>query len=85
MAAYRQRVVWYYNTKVKPKIFRPRDLILRKAEVSKPLDQKKSSPNWEESYRITEILRSSAYRLKTLERTAIPQMWNADNLKMYYQ
>ena len=38
MAAYRQKVVRYYNAKVKPKVFHPIDLVLRKAEVLKPLD-----------------------------------------------
>ena len=30
MVAYRQRVTWYYNVKVKPKVFHPRNLILKK-------------------------------------------------------
>ena len=45
MAAYQQRVVRYYNTKVKPKVFRLGDLILRKIKVSRSLDQKKLSSN----------------------------------------
>ena len=73
MAAYRQRIVRNYNAKVKPKVFRPEDLVLRKAEVSKPLDQKKLSPNWERFYRIIETLRSDAYRLKIFNETTIPR------------
>ena len=45
MAVYRQRVARYYNTRVKPKVFQFGDLILRKAKVSKPLNQEKLSPN----------------------------------------
>ena len=45
MAFYRQKVARYYNAKVKLKLFRPGDLVLRKAEVSKPLDREKLSPN----------------------------------------
>ena len=45
MAAYRQRIARYYNARVKPKIFWSGDLILRKAEVLKPLDQEKQSLN----------------------------------------
>ena len=85
MATYRQRIAQYYNTKVKPKVFHPGDLVLRKAEVSKSLDQKKLSPNWKGSYRITKTLRPNAYRLETLNETTILQIWNADNLKMHYQ
>ena len=38
MAAYWQRIVRYYNVRVKPKVFWSGDLVSRKAEVSKPLD-----------------------------------------------
>ena len=31
MATYRQRIVRYYNAKVKPKVFCPEDLVLRKS------------------------------------------------------
>ena len=85
MAAYRQRIVRYYNARVKPKVFRPEDLVLRKAKISKPLDQKKLSPNWEGPYKISETLRPNAYRLETLEGSVILRTWNADNLKIYYQ
>ena len=85
MTSYRQRVAQYYNAKVKPKFFRPGDLVLRKAKVSKPLDQGKLSPNWEEPYKIADTYRLGAYRLETLEGMAIPQTWNADNLGLYYQ
>ena len=61
MASYRQRVARYYNTKVRPKSFRPRDLVLRKAKVSKPQDQRKLSPNWEGPYKIADTCRPGAY------------------------
>ena len=67
MATYRQKIARYSNTKVKPKVFQPGDLVLRKVEISKPLDQGKLSPNWEGPYRILETNRSGTYRLETLE------------------
>ena len=85
MAAYRQKVARYYDRRVKMKVFRPGDLVLRKAEVSKPTEQGKLSPNWEGPYKVTETLRPGAYKLEYLDGTAIPRTWNADNLKMYYQ
>ena len=54
MASCRQKVARYYNAKVKPKLFRPGDLVLRKAEVSKPLDQGKLAPNWEGPYMVAD-------------------------------
>ena len=45
MAAHRQMIAQYYNAKVRSKVFRLGDLVLRKAEASKLLDQKKLSSN----------------------------------------
>ena len=85
MAFYRQKVARYYNVKVKSRLFRLGDLVLRKVEVSKPLNRRKLSPNWEGPYKIADTYGSRAYRLETLEGTAIPQTWNADNLRLYHQ
>ena len=85
MAAYQQKVARYYDRRVKKKMFRPRDLVLRRAKVSKPTEQGKLSPNWEGPYRVTETLRPGAYKLEYLDGTAVPRTWNADNLKVYYQ
>ena len=85
MASYRQRVARYYNAKVRPKLFRPGDLVLRKAEVSKPLDQGKLAPNWEGPYKVADTYGPRAYRLETLEGKPIPRTWNADNLKLFCQ
>ena len=38
MAAYRQKVTRYYNSRVKNKVFRAGDLVLRRATVSQPQD-----------------------------------------------
>ena len=85
MAAYQQKVARYYDRRVKKKIFQPGDLVLRKAEVSKPTEQGKLSPNREGLYRVTETLRPGAYKLEYLDGMVVPQTWNADNLKVYYQ
>ena len=85
MAAYQQKVARYYDRKVKRKIFWPGDLVLQKAEVSKPTEQGKLSPNWEGPYIVTETLRPGAYKLEYLDGMVVPRTWNADNLKVYYQ
>ena len=71
MVAYQQRVTQYYNAKVKSKVFHLGDLILRKTEVSKSLDQKKFSLNWEGPYKVTKTLLSNVYRLETLDGVTI--------------
>ena len=73
MASYRQKVVRYYNAKVRPKLFRPGDLVLRKAEVSKLLDQGKLAPSWEGPYIVADTYGPRAYRLETLEGKPIPR------------
>ncbi|KAK3010158.1 hypothetical protein RJ639_012422 [Escallonia herrerae] len=45
----------------------------------------KLSPNWEGPYKVSKVLRPSAYSLETLSGEAIPRTWNAENLRQYYQ
>ena len=66
MASYQERVAWYYNSQVKPKIFRIGDFVLRRVEVSKPTKQEKLSPNWKGSYKILTILRPGVYKIENL-------------------
>lgn len=66
-------------------MFRVGDLVLRKTEVSKPAEGGKLFPTWEGPYRVIEALRQGAYQLKELSGWSIPRIWNADNLRRYYQ
>ncbi|KAK3043471.1 hypothetical protein RJ639_002050 [Escallonia herrerae] len=82
----KQRVARFYNRRVRMRIFRVGDLVLRKLGVSNPkATVGKLSPNWEGPYKISKVLRPGAYSLKTLSGEAIPRTWNADNLRRYYQ
>ncbi|KAK3042709.1 hypothetical protein RJ639_000767 [Escallonia herrerae] len=82
----KQRVARYYNRRVRTKLFRVGDLVLRKLEVSDPKAAiGKLSPNWEVPYRILKVLRPGAYSLETLSGDPIPQTWNVENLWRYYQ
>ena len=47
IASYRQRVARYYNVKVKPRFFRPGDLVLKKAEVDRKSTRLNSSHSGE--------------------------------------
>ena len=46
--------------------------------------ENKLSPKWTGPFRVVEALGNNAYKLKTLEGGAIPRMWNAKNLKIYF-
>ena len=85
MAAYQQKVAKYYNARVKEQTFRTGDMVLRRAEMSRPTEQGKLSPNWEGPYQVEEVIRPGTYRLKTLEGKTLSRPWNVQNLRKYYQ
>ena len=66
MATYKQKVVCYYNSRVKSKVFRAGDLVLRRTAVSQPQNQEKFAPNWEDPYEVKEVVRPRTYYLKKL-------------------
>lgn len=75
----------YYNSKVKKRLFRVRDLVLRRSEVSDPKNSGKLAPNWEGPYRVTKVVRPGTYNLETLGGKDIPRARNSENFKKYYQ
>lgn len=66
MMAYKRRVAEFFNCRVKPRIFHPRDLVLRDAAaVGHP--PTKLKPNWEGPYEVTRSLGKGAYSLKDMK------------------
>ncbi|RRT33390.1 hypothetical protein B296_00056192 [Ensete ventricosum] len=50
------------------------NLVLQKAEVSDPTQSRgKLAPNWEDSYRVVEVVREGTYTLATMEGRVIPR------------
>jgi len=76
------RAVRRYNTKVKPRNFRPGDLVWRMRSEARKNDGKFSA-NWEGPFRVTEVAGKGAYRLECLSGQAVPRTWNAAHLKFY--
>ncbi|XP_077245948.1 uncharacterized protein LOC143885765 [Tasmannia lanceolata] len=85
VAAYKQKVSNYHDSKIRPRNFRTGDLVLRKAAVSQPTKVGKLSPTWEGPYRVKEVIRPGSYKLETLEEHLLPHAWNSKNLRRYYQ
>lgn len=85
-ASYQQRVARYYNSRVKHRAFQVGDLVLRKVMLAtrKPSDGS-LGPTWEGPYRVIEVIRPGAYRLRDLKGTNLPHPWNAEHLRKYYQ
>ena len=89
----KQRIVRYQdlmakhcNTKVKPRHFQVRDLILRKVTIAtKDPVQGKLGPNWEGPYGIVDCHRNGTYHLETLDRKRLHHSWNTEHLWRCYQ
>lgn len=85
-AARRQQVARYYNVKVMPRTFIVGELALRNCHASRPpAELKKLSPTWEGPYRVVEVVGRGAYRLIDAECRTLPNTWNAQHLRKYYQ
>nr|GEU50763.1 reverse transcriptase domain-containing protein [Tanacetum cinerariifolium] len=68
----------YYNTRVRGVTFRPGDFVYRSNEASQAMDGGKLGPKWEGPYEFTEALGDRAYRLRSMDGTVLPRMWNVD-------
>ncbi|XP_077251850.1 uncharacterized protein LOC143891085 [Tasmannia lanceolata] len=74
VAAYKQRVSNYHDSKIRPREFRTGDLVLRRAAVSQPMKVRKLSSTWEGPYRVKEVIRPGSYKLETLEERLLPHI-----------
>ena len=86
IASYLRRLVNLYNRCVKPQVFKPRNLVLRKVfeNTADPVAGKFQA-NWEGPYIVTQVSKSGSYALDKLDETPVPRMWNVMHLKRYYQ
>ena len=82
----RRRFVNSYNRRVKPRVFRPGDLVLRKVfkNTTDPTTGK-FQPNWEGPYVMTRTGEAGSYVIDKTDGTPVPRMWNAMHLRRYYQ
>ncbi|XP_015941717.1 uncharacterized protein LOC107467191 [Arachis duranensis] len=74
-----------YNKKVKPRILKQGDLVLRQLEdIRKSPGHGKLAATWEGPFWIAKVIGRGAYCLETLNGTALPNTWNISSLKYYY-
>ena len=86
IASCHSRLANLYNRRVKPRMFQPRDLVLRKVfENTADSLVGKFQPNCEGPYIVTQVSESGLYALDELDKTPVPRLWNAMHLKRYYQ
>ena len=70
--ALKQRVAKRYNSFVVPCKFEKGDLVLRRANIGQSITSHgKLVVNWEDLYKIVEILGKGAYKLSTLSRSHV--------------
>ena len=86
LASYQHRLANAYNKQVRPRVFRPGDLVLRKV-FENTTDPKagKFQPNWEGPYIVRRLREPGSYAIDAIDGTPVPRMWNAMHLKRYYQ
>ena len=83
---YQRKTARYYNQKVKPRSYRPGDLVLKKLlPARKNPTHGNLGPNWEGPYIISRVVRPSNYELQTEEGNVLYHAWNAELLKRFYQ
>jgi len=86
MARYQQKMLEYYNQRVKLRRFNIGDLVLRKVmPVMKNLAHGKLGPTWEGPYKVTHYSRQGSYHLESLDSSKFPRPWNVEHLKRYHQ
>ena len=83
---YHRKTTRYYDQRVKPRSYKPSDLVLKKLlPARKDPSHEKLEPNWEGPYIISRIIRPGNYELQTEEGKTLPHSWNAKHLKRFYQ
>ena len=86
MEDYHRKTARYYDQRVKPRSYKPSDLVLKKLlPARKDPAHGKLGPNWEGPYIVSRIIRPSNYELQTKEGKTLPHSWNAERLKRFYQ
>ena len=86
IVSYQRSLANSYNKRVKPRVFQPGDLVLRRVfENTADPTTGKFQPNWEGPYVVTRPEESRSYAIDKIDGTPVPRMWNAMHLRRYYQ
>ena len=86
LARYQDCMAKHYNSRVRHRDFKVRDLVLRKVMgATRDPAQGKLGPNWEGPYRITSWQRKGTYHLETIDEQKLPHPWNTEHLRKHYQ
>jgi hypothetical protein len=81
---YQSRIAKAYNKKVKPKVFKEGDLVLRKVSLASEEDQSKWARNYEGPYVVKKAFSGGALILTNMDGKDLPRRVNSDVVKKYY-
>ncbi|XP_031107639.1 uncharacterized protein LOC116012276 [Ipomoea triloba] len=84
MENYNRQLKSYHDAKAKPRYFQVGDYVLRRREVSQPLEGGKFAKKWEGPYIIEEVIRPGTYKLTTVGGRLIDRIWNSEHLTKFY-
>ena len=85
MEDYHRKTARYYDQRVKPKSYKPGDLVLKKLlPARKDPAHGKIGLNWEVPYIISSIIRPGNYELQMEDGKTLPHSWNVEHLKRFY-
>ena len=80
ITSYQRHLANSYNKRVKPRAFRPGDMVLRKV-----FENTVDPPNWEGPYVVMRVRETGSYAINKMDGTPVPRIWNAMHLRRYYQ
>ena len=75
-ARYQQTLRRYHERKIRGRILKVEDLMLRRTQSTK--EKHKLSPPWEGPYTVTEVIQPGAYRLKDDNGNILTNTWNIE-------
>lgn len=85
MAIYQQRMVRHYDKNVRLQSYQLGKRVLHRVfQNIKELGARKLALGWEGPHEIRVVIRSGAYKLRTLDDCDIAHPWNVIHLKLYH-
>ena len=73
-----------FDKKVKPRVFREADLVLKKSLSFKPDSRGKWTPNYEDPYVVKRAFSGGALILTTMDGEEFTHLVNSDAVKKYF-
>ena len=81
-AHYQQTLRRYHERKIRGRILKVGDLVLRRTQSTK--EKHKLSPPWEGPYTVTEVIQPGTYRLEDNNGNLLNNTWNIKQLCRFF-